>query len=235
MGGPGTVHGGRPLDGAAKTVCSFHDDVSTLIGWGSATARGSFGVQPLTQFPSDAYSLRAAKGLQPKSVLPACDVTLGEIVGHLVHRLRLQESVSHGVWIRIFGTHGSHRFDRDLWERVMRITNPWLIVILLAASVIGPAIVFYVVMDMATRPNRAILLVLIFMTMPFTVIGSQMAVFYSLQRWLSNYGDFESIIFARGTLSGTVGGRNNLVILASQDRPRSREFRLPKRLPPLSV
>jgi hypothetical protein len=140
--------------------------------------------------------------LQPKSVLLACDVTLGEIVGHLVHRLRLQESVSHGVWIRIFGTHGSHRFDRDLWERVMRITNPWLVVLLLAASVIGPAIVFYVVIYVATRPNRAILLVLIFMTMPFTVIGSQMAVFYSLQRWLSNYGDFESIVFARGTFLG---------------------------------
>jgi hypothetical protein len=83
MGGPGTVRGGRPLDGAAKTICPFRDDVSTLIGGGSSTARGSFGTQTLTNsnlilnFPSDAYSLRAAKGLQPESVLLVREVGPG--------------------------------------------------------------------------------------------------------------------------------------------------------------
>jgi hypothetical protein len=68
---PGTVLGGRPLGGAAKTICPFQDNVSTLIGGGSSTARGSF------NFPYDAYSLRAAKGLQPESVLLVRDVAPG--------------------------------------------------------------------------------------------------------------------------------------------------------------
>jgi hypothetical protein len=51
-----------------KSIHPFDGDVSTSIDGGSL-------YRPLNlNFPSDACSVRAVKGLQPESVLPDCDV-----------------------------------------------------------------------------------------------------------------------------------------------------------------